>query len=81
MNTTTGYGFTMSLARLQAVADLLQRPLRRVQAACLYDWPAGEEHQRWLDTAPLPEIADWAAEILQGEDQADTDVLDPAFWA
>ena len=26
---------------------------------CLADWPEGEEHQRWLDTAPIPEIADW----------------------
>jgi hypothetical protein len=25
----------------------------------LADWPEGEEHQKWIDTAPAHEIAEW----------------------
>ena len=27
------------------------------------DWPEGAEHQAWLDTAPVAEIAGWVASV------------------
>jgi len=32
-----------------------------VEATLLYDWPEGQEHQDWLDTADPQEVADWLA--------------------
>jgi hypothetical protein len=31
-----------------------------VHAYCVADWPEGDEHQTWLDTAPAQQIAVWA---------------------
>ena len=30
-----------------------------VELFCTADWPEGQEHQDWLDTATPEEIADW----------------------
>lgn len=35
-----------------------------VEATLLYDWPEGQEHQDWLDTADVQEIADWLASTV-----------------
>ena len=35
-----------------------------VEATLLYDWPEGQEHQDWLDTADVREIADWLASTV-----------------
>ena len=32
-----------------------------VEATLLYDWPEGDDHQNWLETADPQEIADWLA--------------------
>lgn len=34
-----------------------------IRATCLYDWPEGEHHQRWLNTAPADEIAAWIVAV------------------
>lgn len=31
----------------------------KVAAFCCADWPEGDEHQAWLNTAPAEEIANW----------------------
>lgn len=54
-------------------SDKMADVIRRVQAAlpeattediddyCLAtDWPEGQEHQDWLDSAPVEEIVSWA---------------------
>lgn len=32
-----------------------------------YDWNEGNEHLRWIITAPVAEIISWAKEILSNE--------------
>jgi hypothetical protein len=32
-----------------------------IEGFILADWPEGQEHQDWLDTADTREIADWIA--------------------
>lgn len=44
-----------TVARLVGMAD----DMDAVREYCLADWPEGEAHQRWLDNAPVSEIASW----------------------
>ena len=37
-----------------------------IESAILGDWPEGDEHQRWLDTASAAEIADWLVAMELG---------------
>jgi hypothetical protein len=32
-----------------------------------YDWPNAAEHQQWLNTAPVPEIAAWLADLCRDD--------------
>ena len=53
--------YTMSDERALAIARAIggSTTIEDVREFCLADWPEGAEHQRWLDTASIDEIADW----------------------
>ena len=38
-----------------------------IEEFCTADWAEGDEHQRWLNTAPAQEITDW---IIAGRTEA-----------
>ena len=46
------------IARIDATPEL--EPYR---ATITYDWPEAEEHYRWVCTAPIAEIVDWAETV------------------
>lgn len=37
-----------------------------IESAICADWPEGDEHQRWLNTASAAEIADWLVAMELG---------------
>jgi len=41
--------------------------LEPYRATFLYDWPEGDEHYRWVATAPVAELLDWAQTVEQPE--------------
>jgi len=52
--------------------DWLERATRRVDShpeleeyrdVIFYDWPEGDEHQKWIATAPSGDIVRWAQSI------------------
>lgn len=55
--------YEMDDARVKEVTVLVRdfRCMSEADVAefCLADWPEGTEHQEWLDTAPVQNIADW----------------------
>lgn len=62
----------ISQRKLVTVLRLVQRDypdatLDEIGDICGYDWVEGEDHQRWLKTAPAQEIADWLWPILRDE--------------
>ena len=64
-------GYTIDSAKLaEIVADFRSHPrgdagavASDVRDTLLYDWPQGDEHQDWLDTADVDEIVDWLVSI------------------
>jgi hypothetical protein len=54
---TEYYG--ISDERVQAIAHDAGMAPEDVRAYCTADWPEGQEHQDWLDTASTREIATW----------------------
>jgi hypothetical protein len=57
--------YTLSDERAARIAALAGLTIEEVRDFALADWPEGEEHQAWLDTANEREIADW---IVAGRD-------------
>ena len=60
---TTHY-YTMANERIRQVAEAVQAAgyplsIAGVEDFCCADWPEGQEHQGWLDAAPIAEIASW----------------------
>ena len=58
--------YIISAEKLQAIVDAYSEYEPNVHSddvekTLTYDWPEGEEHQEWLDTADPQEIADWLA--------------------
>jgi len=56
--------YTIDSEKLAAITASVQQKIPRmteshVREYCLADWPEGQEHQDWLDSAPVSEIADW----------------------
>lgn len=51
--------FTMTNERAEEIAAVGGFTVEQVREFCLADWPEGEDHQLWLDTAPADEIAGW----------------------
>ncbi len=61
--TMTTDHYTIDPTKLTAITASVQasRPMTEAQVRdfVLADWPEGAEHQQWLDSAPVSEIADW----------------------
>lgn len=55
--------FAIDQDKLDEVAALVRQSSAisdsDVEDYCLADWPEGQEHQDWLDTADASEIANW----------------------
>lgn len=51
--------YTMTDERAEEIAVLAGLTSGQVREVALADWPEGAEHQAWLDSAPVQEIADW----------------------
>jgi Arc/MetJ-type ribon-helix-helix transcriptional regulator len=43
--------------------------LQPFEDTIFYDWPEGDDHWKWVATAPVPEIVDWAETV--GNNDAD----------
>jgi hypothetical protein len=57
--------YTIGDDRLARVlAELSAYDPDMVRAHLLADWPEGQAHQEWLDTAPVLDIARWVADTL-----------------
>jgi len=41
--------------------------LKAHEDTILYDWPNRNEHMRWVATAPVEEIVDWAKSVEQAQ--------------
>lgn len=44
--------------RVDASSELME-----YKSIIMYDWPEGNEHWRWVQTAPISEIVDWAKTV------------------
>ncbi len=67
---TTAEYYTIGEARLAQIVAAVQAIMpdaasAEVRATCLDDWPAGQEHQDWLDSADVDDIAGWVVVILR----------------
>ena len=56
--------FTISDSKLREIIELVQtshpqESAEAIESFILADWNEGQEHQDWLDTADVQEIADW----------------------
>jgi len=58
--------------RAQQTANLREQAQRRVdleqclkqhESTIMYDWPEGDEHWKWVITASVKEIIDWAETV------------------
>ena len=59
--------YTIDPTKLTAIIASVQtsRPAMteaQVRDYCLADWPEGQEHQDWLDSATVEEIASWVVD-------------------
>lgn len=62
--------FTIDMYKMERIVAVVHatRPevdFEHIRNYVLADWPEGEEHQKWLDTAEDAEIAGWVIEGLQ----------------
>lgn len=63
---TTGKYYSINTAKLEWIADHINAQDATVADIALdQDWNEGDDHQRWLDSAPAAEIADWVLEIAE----------------
>jgi hypothetical protein len=62
-------GYHRKLAQVLRLVqkDYPDATLDEISDICGYDWPEGEDHQRWLKSAPALEIAGWLWPILRDE--------------
>lgn len=56
--------FTMDQSRFEAVVEQSGLDEEWVNSALFYDWENADDHQEWLDTAPISEIAEWVSETV-----------------
>jgi hypothetical protein len=63
--------FRISNERVQQIAAEAGMEPERVREYCTADWPEGEEHQTWLDTASIHEISSWCSRY-EPQDQEET---------
>lgn len=64
----TGNALTQELYRKAAARVDMFAELARYRDVILYDWPEGDEHWRWVATAPLEEIVRWAEAVDHDHD-------------
>lgn len=62
MTATTEY-YTISDERAEQIARAAGVGVERVREIALADWNEGDEHQQWLDSAPVAEVASWLASV------------------
>jgi hypothetical protein len=65
----SGYYFDLSHVDLASLTKIVQESVpdateEEIEQFVDADWPNAEEHQEWLDTATVKEIADWVAGVL-----------------
>lgn len=71
-NRVQGEYFSIARERLNAIEALAVRA--GVEGESIsenligYDWANADDHQRWIDTAPLAEIVDWLAVVFTGSE-------------
>lgn len=59
-----GAYYSIDAARIENLSKATGIPEDRLRNVCVdTDWPEGEEHQTWLDTADMMEIGDWALTV------------------
>lgn len=51
--------YTMTDERAEEIAARAGLTPEQVREVALADWPEGAEHQAWLNSASVQEIADW----------------------
>lgn len=51
--------FTIDEHRYNAIIDKSEYDAEWVDSALFYDWDNADEHQEWLNSAPISEIVDW----------------------
>jgi len=68
--------YSISDERVTAVATAANVSEERVSDICTSDWTEGEEHQNWLNNAPVEEIADWVAVIARDQDAMEASAND-----
>ncbi len=59
---------TQSDERTEQIAAAAGLTVTQVRDLALADWPEGDEHQAWLDTAPVPAIASWLNTVAEPEE-------------
>lgn len=57
--------FSIDDDKLEAITKLANLPADQVEDFVLDDWKEGQEHQDWLNTASVKEIADWVIDGLR----------------
>jgi len=64
---TTEARFTMSAERWEALKETFGGEIETGSyihdVVLCYEWPNADDHQEWLNTAPVAEILDWALSI------------------
>ena len=65
--------YTIGTERAAAIVERVQRERpqyseQMIHRFLLADWPEGDEHQNWLDTAPAAGLVDW---IIAGLDDCE----------
>ena len=58
---------------LKKAQDRVQNTVRLspYYSIIFYDWPEGDEHLKWVATAPCGEIVEWAEQIRKAEQEAE----------
>lgn len=64
---TTSRYYSIGNARLMAIAEAAGCSIEQASDYLLCDWD-DTSHQRWLDTAPVAEVAGWLADGLASQD-------------
>lgn len=62
---TQGEYYSIDTERARQIAEMVGVSLEEVVEYAAADWPEGEVHQAWLDTAPIEEIAGWMRDSLK----------------
>jgi len=59
--------FTIEEVRYNAIVEKSEYDEEWVDSVLFYDWDNADEHQEWLNNAPIPEIVDWVNDIVDSQ--------------